>query len=299
MRQRGYSNYEWLRSQALDQETLDFIDMRQADENAFLSEGIVTQGVEEFLLNFKQGSFYTTRATGLSISHIFVQIFKNKEHRAISGFRPADSKVIVDVGANEGYYAHSLARGTNAIIYSLEPNPIAYNLLCKNIEVNNLKNVIPLNYAVWSSKKISEINIIPQVTSVGTMSLIPSSFMFEAMDRVKKVPVQTITLVDLVEMYGLTHIDLLKIDVEGGELEVFKGGLPILDIVDRIVLEYHSQDIRREVTELLAQHGYVLSHHEPDRSDFGDLYFTKDNLTLSPTAVVAAEATNPAIDLHF
>lgn len=273
--------------------------MRQADEQAFLEKGVITEGNEEYLLNFKQGSFYTTRATGLSISHVFVQIFKNKEHRAVPGFRPMDCKIIVDIGANEGFYAHSLAQNTDATIYSVEPNPIAYNLLCKNIELNNLTNIIPLNYAIWSSKKETEINVIPQVTSVSTMAIVPSSFMHGAMDRVRKVPVQAITLVDLVEMYGLAHIDLLKIDVEGGELEVFKGGLSILDIVDRIVLEYHNQRIRREVTELLTARGYELKYHEADREDFGDLYFVKRDIAVLPVSAVASEAKDTAIDLHL
>lgn len=294
VRQQGYSNYEWLRSQALDQETLDFIDMRQADEEAFLNRGIVTEGDEEFLLNFKQGSFYTTRATGHSISHIFVQIFKNKEHRAVPGFFPEDCKVIVDVGANEGFYAHSVAQNSDVMVYSAEPNPVAYNFLRKNIGANNLTNVIPVNYGIWSSKKEAEISIIPQITSVSTMSLIPTSFMSHAMNRVKKVTIQTITLADLVEMYGITHIDLLKIDVEGGELEVFKGGLSILDIVDRIVLEYHSQELRQEVTELLAKYGYVVYYHEPDRDDFGDLYFVK-----SSSSLVSAPASAGDVDRAF
>lgn len=292
-RQGGYHNYEWLRSQALNEDTLQFIDMREGDNEAFLKTGKPTKGDEEFVLQFKQGVFCTTRTTGHSISHIFVQIFKNKEHRLLTEFDAGESKVVVDIGANEGYYAQSMAKDPSTTVYAVEPNPIAYGLLCKNMAANNLDNVITLNRAIWSSRGMTNIRIIPQVTSIGTLSLMPTSYMSLAQDRVEELPVSAITLVDLVDMYGLSHIDILKIDVEGAEMEVIKGGLAVLTIVDRLVIEYHSQELKSAIISLLDTHGFDLVYRAPDRTDFGDLYFARHELKRDNGVTLSESAREP------
>lgn|GEM_PF-1608601 len=275
-RPRGDSDFKWLKEQALDKHTLGIIEMIEKDEREFFENGVITQGEEEFELHLRQGTFHTSRATGHSIAHIFVHIFKNKEHQQAPGFEVIDHPVIVDIGANEGYYAIAMAKKTGAKVVAIEPNPIAYKFLVKNIESNGLEDkIIPVNSAIWSSRGVSEFNILPQVTSIGTMSITSTSFMSGAADRVVKLPVRTITLADVIGSYSLSHVDLLKIDIEGGELEVLRSSVRALEAVDRVVLEYHSQEIKNGLVKLLGKNGYELQYHAPDRADFGDLYFRK------------------------
>jgi len=277
-RPRGGSDFVWLKKQALDESTLKIIEMIENDEKEFFEHGVITEGEEEYELRLKQGVFYTSRATGHSIAHIFVHIFKNKEHRQASGFEAIDHPTIIDIGANEGYYAIAMAKEMAAKVIAIEPNPIAYKFLVKNIEANGLEDkIIPVKSAVWSSRGVSEFNILPQVTSIGTMSITSTSFMAGASDRIVKLPVHTITLEDVIASYGLSHVDLLKMDIEGGELEVLRSNTAALESVDRIVLEYHSQEIKRGLIRLLGRNGYDLQHHAPDRADFGDLYFRKSH----------------------
>ena len=273
---QGYTDFDWLCAQATDKKTSDVIDLIEQDETAFYASGAVSKGSEPLELRFKQGIFHVTRATGHSIAHIFVQIFKNREHMLASGFSARDDQIIVDIGANEGYYAMNIARhNPHAKIFSFEPNPIAYDLLRKNIESNGLANVHTAQFAVWDSTGKAFLNILPEVTSIGAMTIEDSSYLARAEKRVLKVPVDTITLSDIIDRYELPRIDLLKIDVEGGELRILRDSLASLEIVDRIVIEYHSQAIRHELEALLDTVGYALDLHVPDRDSFGDLYFTK------------------------
>lgn len=61
-----------------------------------------------------------------------------------------EGMIVVDIGANVGYYTLLAARlvGSSGIVYAFEPMPSNYELLCKSIEVNGYTNVIPINKAV-------------------------------------------------------------------------------------------------------------------------------------------------------
>jgi Methyltransferase FkbM domain len=52
-------------------------------------------------------------------------------------------------------------------------------------------------------------------------------------------------------------IDLLKIDAEGSEVAILRGGERTLDHVQRIVLEYHSRDLLTQVREILVRNGFA------------------------------------------
>src|SRR6185503_18942728 len=79
--------------------------------------------------------------------------------------------------------------------------------------------------------------------------------------RSEKFTCQLKTLSEVIRDEGVTKIDLLKIDVEKGELEVLAG---INDDdwpkIDQIVMEVHDLDGRvRKVTEMLSRHGFEIN----------------------------------------
>jgi hypothetical protein len=57
---------------------------------------------------------------------------------------------------------------------------------------------------------------------------------------------------------GMSRIDLLKVDVEGAEMEVLRGASRVLGITQRIVLEFHSHALLLQVQEILARNGFVI-----------------------------------------
>ena len=65
------------------------------------------------------------------------------------------SDVVVDVGANIGYYTVLLADkvGKTGKVYAFEPDIISFEILKKNIEANNLKNVVAVNAGVGSKNE--------------------------------------------------------------------------------------------------------------------------------------------------
>jgi FkbM family methyltransferase len=272
----SYTDFDWLRQQAIDGVSLDYIKKIESDEIAFHEEGIIPTDTSIFKLNLRQGIFYTSRATSHSIASIFVHIFKNRDHlkAGVPRILNSESPVIIDIGANEGFFTSFVAGyAPSARVIAVEPNNIAYKLMQQNINANKLTNVSLVQKAIWSSNGLRMLNVIPEATAISTMAILENSYVNRVLERVVEMPVETVMLSKLMEDFELKRVNLLKIDVEGGELEILESSRSILHLVDYIVLEYHSQDLRKKVTELLTEEGFMLDFHDPDRESFGDIYF--------------------------
>ena len=67
------------------------------------------------------------------------------------------SKVIIDVGANIGYYTIQFAHRTNGIVYAFEPMNYQFEVLKRNIELNDLGNVCPIQKIVSDKSGVERI----------------------------------------------------------------------------------------------------------------------------------------------
>jgi len=142
-----------------------------------------------------------------------------------------EPSVIVDAGAHIGlaslWYAN---RYPDARIIALEPDRKNYQLLKRNTRF--YPNIVALNAALWSSS--------------GTVALTDpheDSWAFQVRRQedasVSDVLVPSICLSDLMEDFNLDHIDLLKVDIEGAEKEVFEDSAEWIDRVSAMVIELH------------------------------------------------------------
>ena len=122
--------------------------------------------------------------------------------------------VIADVGANIGN--HSLDFSTYASrVYSFEPVGMTFGLLKRNVEDNNIENVILVNKALSDEAGESEIFII--AGNVGA-----SSF-DDREEGCEKVKVAKIVGDDYFIEQGIDRLDFIKIDVEGHEESALRG----------------------------------------------------------------------------
>jgi len=139
-----------------------------------------------------------------------------------------DPSTIADIGANIGVYMVYIARKyPNAKVYAIEPEESNFNQLLKNIKLNNLKNVIPIRAVVSSTsgKRILNLSTLSNCHSLSERNGNQSQ------------EVETITL------KSLGKIDLLKIDVEGAEYEIFRDYIPECE---NIVMEIHPDEKESE-----------------------------------------------------
>lgn len=135
-----------------------------------------------------------------------------------------ESDVVVDVGANIGYYTLLMAK-LKSNVHSFEPEPNNFALLKKNVELNCFTNVILYNKAVSNSKGKAKFVLADYGT--GQHKLGDSKF------GTKTIDVE-VTTVDL------DKIDFAKIDVEGAELLALKG---MKTLPNKMIVEFNTENL--------------------------------------------------------
>lgn len=176
----------------------------------------------------------------------------------ISIIKPQEKDVIVDVGANVGYYTLRLAHSVrNGKIVSIEADPQTCEILKTNCKLNNFENVEIYNYAI--TDKEGEITLYQSDTHSGSNSI----FVKNSSKSRKQTSVKATTLDDLLEN-KYDEINWIKIDVEGAELSVLKGAEKTLKKTKRILVEIHEHILRQnnekpeEVIEILKNNDFKI-----------------------------------------
>lgn len=123
-------------------------------------------------------------------------------------------KDIIDAGAYTGDTSIPLAKITSRNIYAFEPFEESLDLLKKNIEDNNIKNIIPINKTLGS--KNGEQSIFLSGNNVQGITTDPTK------NHDKELKIQETTIDKFVEDNDL-NIGFITVDVEGAEMELLKG----------------------------------------------------------------------------
>ena len=159
-----------------------------------------------------------------------VMVFDQYNYNGLNG---SLVKTVIDLGANVGLSAlYFKTKYPQAKIIAVEPEIKNYGQLVKN--VSGCSDVHALNNAIWYENKEQEIYDGGR-----------GEYAFRIVEATgQKVGVTTcITINDIVKKYNLTSIDLLKIDIEGAEKELFmynyKDWLPLVRCV---MIELHDGD---------------------------------------------------------
>jgi FkbM family methyltransferase len=125
--------------------------------------------------------------------------------------------VVVDVGANIGYYTVLLADkvGKNGKVYAFEPDITNFEILVKNIKENKLKNVVVVNAAVGS--KSGKLKLHKSKENFGDHKLYG-----------KDKDIEEVKIIKLDDYLADVKVDLMKIDTQGWEPEVIGGAMKII-----------------------------------------------------------------------
>jgi len=147
---------------------------------------------------------------------------------------------LIDVGANIGYYSLVGARlvGPTGVVHSFEPNAAVRSRLADHVEMNGFRNIVLHDRAVTRSSGTIKFYVSAVRENDGISSTIPR----EGLENVA-AEVPCVSLDEFVAAAGLGHVDLVKIDVEGAELDVFEGGRRVLGAAEGPALLFESFDI--------------------------------------------------------
>ena len=160
---------------------------------------------------------------------------------------------IIDAGAHVGVATHYFKqRYPRSRILALEANPVTFELLRRNISHNGLDDVRPLHAAL--APEAGEIAFYASASDDAPGAWGDSAIQqpWHEGDGTAVVRVPAVTLSSLLT----APVDLLKLDIEGLETEVLAEAAPRLQLVRRVVLEFHGT--RRNPDNAIARLSDIL-----------------------------------------
>ncbi len=177
--------------------------------------------------------------------------------------------VVVDAGANIGTHTLFFARavGDDGMVVAIEPQRVLFQTLCANIALNSLTNVHCHHAALGAS---AGTIFVPPLDY--TKPLNYGGIGFGRWHRGEAVPVRTL------DSFELPACHLLKVDVEGMELEVVRGAEETIRKHRPIVYaEYHPTAQSKGMVDFLKSLGYRLYHHDPPVFNPSNYFGNPDN----------------------
>jgi FkbM family methyltransferase len=159
---------------------------------------------------------------------VYEQIFTNQEY-SCRFLRPPG--VILDIGANIGFASIYFANMfPETKILAVEPEYENFKLLLKNTA--NYPNIRCLHAGVWWREAHLNVKSISSSWDFQASEAISDPSAFDAVG---------ITISKLMEQHAITRADIVKIDIEGAELEVFEHGSEWVSRCDSLIVETHDR----------------------------------------------------------
>jgi FkbM family methyltransferase len=183
---------------------------------------------------------------------VFKHIYVCGEYDCLDALE--NPELIVDCGANAGFSAsYFLSRFPSAAVVAVEPDPGNYRMLVANTALFGGRCKTYLG-GIWAKScglvLCDSVHGDGREWARGVREAGPG-----------EVPeVKAFGIRELLDLSGKRRISLLKVDIEGSELELFSGDCSDwLPLVDNIIIEIHGSECARVYHEAVARHGFVSS----------------------------------------
>ena len=143
-------------------------------------------------------------------TNVFYQVFLEKSYQIKTNFKP---KVIIDCGANIGLASVFFKnRYPEATIIAIEPEESNFKMLKANTNTNMYHNIHCLKKGVWNKSA----NLIVNDNGYGNWGFTVDEVEYENSNTIAAISIN-----EIMSKFNLQHIDILKIDIEGSEKELF------------------------------------------------------------------------------
>lgn len=189
------------------------------------------------------------------LGHQFNEIFKERVYDPF--IKDLKDPVVVDIGGNIGVTTYYFSKNASKV-YTLEPSREHFEILNRMVQFNKLDNVKTFKKAIYI--KDGELPLYHDPDNK-TMYSLHSAIGQQFGGKNEKV--ECITLKTLFDQENIEHVDLLKLDVEGSEIEILSSTsfLEVAPKIDTIIVEYHVWTGRNpnQLFDALKNAGYDVS----------------------------------------
>lgn len=173
-------------------------------------------------------------------------------------------KTFVDLGANVGYFPVAVAdaAGSRTIRgLCVEPNPALRNALTFHITENHLDNVYWRQGAVGLSGPANEVDFFVNPSHIASSLSRNYNPLVPVVGESRKIRVPVLAVSEeWNRLFPGERVNLLKIDIEGAEVQFLQGQSAFLRQVDAVLIEWHAWvTTLSEVSGLLEQSGFILN----------------------------------------
>ncbi|MDZ8052242.1 MAG: FkbM family methyltransferase [Aulosira sp. ZfuVER01] len=224
---------------------------------------------------------------GHSFTHCFypgVDQYEPDVRLALRYFlKPGD--YFIDCGANIGYFSIEAGKlvGEAGKVISIEANPITFSLLERNLKLNQLG--IPIHCALTSQR--GEVDLFMPVEGGDVYSSLRKGKLVSG-GSIESFKVLGQTLDDIVHEQCLPKVDLVKIDIEGAELDVLNSATNVLSTFRPVIITEYGTNTwpsfgatPKDLKNLAKKYSYLLKMFDMSTKRFVSV---TEDIWLSPYA---------------
>jgi FkbM family methyltransferase len=209
-----------------------------------------------------------------SLNRYRVDTFATKEPETLEWIdRIGEKSVLWDVGANVGLYSCYAAKARGCRVFAFEPSVFNLEILARNIFLNQLTDQVTIVPLPLSDRLAFSTLKMTSTDWGGALSTFGESYGHdgEAIRKVFEIPTIGLSMVDAVSLLDIPRPGYIKMDVDGIEHLILKGGLPILRGIREASIEINDDFTTQaiEAKRWLEEAG--LSFKEKRHAEYFDL----------------------------
>ncbi len=203
-----------------------------------------------------------TRSNPILIQHgseddpifLFREIFTERCYTPSWFYQPSSRDTVLDLGANIGMFMLYLVwRSPGIRVHCFEPAAKTRSQLKAQVQANRLDRIVSVYpYAIADQAGVATLKLSGNSGH--------QSFFERDEVSAKEEVVETLSLQDAFDKCGVEEVNLLKIDVEGAEIEIVESApTTVWKRINRVVCEYHDlfrPGCRQRVIKVLAANGF-------------------------------------------
>jgi FkbM family methyltransferase len=197
-----------------------------------------------------------------------------------------EGAVMIDAGANAGWItlACSAWVGAAGRVMAFEPSRREYERLAEHVRLNGLTNVETYPAALGASPGVGELRVADgQYSGLNTLG---DRLAYDGVAVARIEPVEVDTIDAFAARRGLTRLDVMKLDVEGAELDVLRGAA-------ETIRRFRPAIVFEAFAPALAAHGHTTGELGDFIASLGyDLFRIGDDGTLEAASVTDAASEN-------